>query len=70
MITDNSGPSADVYKDIRDLALVLTNAFTVSPTDVQIGLVDYDSALNDGNSFNLDANTNNFDITAQILQNG
>lgn len=70
VITDNSGPSSTVYKEIRDLALTLTNSFTVSPNDVQIGLVDYDSAVNDANSYNLDDLTNNFEISTELVTNG
>ncbi|XP_060560578.1 fibropellin-1-like [Ruditapes philippinarum] len=68
IVTDASG-SPGTFAEILGFASALVNAFVVSPTDVQIGVVDFAGSVDNGDSFNMNVETNNLDVTFEIVVN-
>ncbi|XP_045156813.2 matrilin-2-like [Mercenaria mercenaria] len=70
-VLDNSGSIGSSNYPIQ-IAFVITliNEFLVSPTDAQIGVVDYSTGINEDDTFNMDEFTDNLAITQKVTENG
>ena len=69
IITDASGSvGSSNYQTLKAFAITLANSFLIGPDETRIGIVDYATGINEGNTFNLNtaAYDNNLEVTEKI----
>ncbi|XP_060567783.1 cell death abnormality protein 1-like [Ruditapes philippinarum] len=68
-VTDASGSvGSSNYQTLKAFVITLVNEFTIGTDDTRVGIVDYATGINEGNTFNLDtaAYDNNLEITEEV----
>lgn len=67
-VTDNSGSvGSSNYQRLKAFVVALANAFIISNSETRIGVVDYATGINNGNTFNMNTYPTNLDSTTQII---